>query len=59
MDGRTYDGRTGKPNDDQRETIIPGHYRVLGYKINVTKFGLVFYNEDTSVQPRDNKKQED
>ena len=35
-DGRTYDGRTDGHTDghtdDQRETIIPRHYCVAGYK---------------------------
>ena len=36
MDGRTTDGRTDwrtdRHTDAQRETIIPRHYRVAGYK---------------------------
>ena len=32
MDGCTTDGRTDRHTDVQRETIIPRHYRVAGYK---------------------------
>ena len=31
-DGRTHDGQTDGLMDDQRETIIPRHYCVVGYK---------------------------
>ena len=31
-DGWTYDGQTQGLKDDQRETIIPRHYCVAGYK---------------------------
>ena len=31
-DGRTTDGWTDGLGDDQRETIIPHHYCVAGYK---------------------------
>ena len=31
-DGRMYDGWTDRLTDDQRETIIPRHYCVAGYK---------------------------
>ena len=31
-DGRTTDERTHRQTDVQRETIIPRHYRVAGYK---------------------------
>ena len=31
-DGRTKVGRMDRHTDIQRETIIPGHYRVAGYK---------------------------
>ena len=31
-DGRTTDGRTDRHTDVQRETIIPRHYCVAGYK---------------------------
>ena len=32
MDGRTMDGQTDRHTDLQRETIIPCHYCVEGYK---------------------------
>ena len=32
MDGCTTDGRTDRHTDVQRETIIPCHYSVVGYK---------------------------
>ena len=32
MDGRATDGQIDGHKDDQRETIIPRHYCVAGYK---------------------------
>ena len=43
MDGRTTDGRTDGLTDNQRETIIPRHYCVAGYK-NVTFFLISPYS---------------
>ena len=37
IDGRTTDGRSDRHTDVQRETIIPRHYRVAGYKNNNKK----------------------
>ena len=45
MDGRTYDGWTDGHTDDQRETIIPRHYCVAGYK-NVTSGVLTKFSPD-------------
>ena len=39
-DGRTTDGRTDRHTDVERETIIPCHYRVAGYK-KVLKYDLL------------------
>ena len=36
-DGRTYDGRTDGLTDDQRETIIPRHYCMAGYKNRLSR----------------------
>ena len=38
MDGRTTDGPTDRHTDVQRETIIPRHYRVAGYKTSLYKW---------------------
>ena len=37
-DRRTYDWRTYRQTDVQRETIIPRHYRIAGYKNPHTQF---------------------
>ena len=37
MDGCMTDGWTDRHTDIQRETIIPSHYRVAGYKNVKTK----------------------
>ena len=34
--GRTYDGRTDRQTDVQRETIIPRHYRVAEYNQKIS-----------------------
>ena len=42
-DGCTTDGRPDGHTDSQRDTIIPRHYRVAGYK-NGVRFFVLFFN---------------
>ena len=50
MDRRTYDGRTDRHTDVQRETIIPRHYCVAGYKKTVLNIMYNMLQKQDSIE---------